>query len=117
MSSLASERPKHSFWSCVSLSRFRRFGRLLTPFSILLALGAFSAEAAGDDVLTQHNDNARTGAQLHETSLKPGSVGPATFGRLYERTVDGQIIAQPLYASNPASPGTGMPTVALSLTP
>jgi hypothetical protein len=52
------------------------------------------------DVLTQHNDNARTGSQLHEKILTPQNVTSATFGKLYERTVDGQIIAQPLYVSN-----------------
>ena len=48
-------------------------------------------------VLTQHNDNARTGAYLVETQLNPSTVNQNTFGRLYERAVDGQIIAQPLY--------------------
>src|SRR5258708_7310851 len=46
------------------------------------------------DVLTQHNDSARSGAQLRETTLNPTNVRPATFGRLYERYVEGQIITQ-----------------------
>jgi hypothetical protein len=65
------------------------------------------ASAANDDVLTQHNDPARTGAQLSETILKPGNVTPTTFGRLYERDVDGQIIAQPLYVGDLTIPGKG----------
>jgi hypothetical protein len=63
------------------------------------------------DVLTQHNDAARTGAQLHETLLQPGNVGPNTFGRLYERHVNGQIIAQPLYVSNQWIPTKGLRNV------
>ena len=53
------------------------------------------------------NDPARTGAQLHETLLQPSNVSPTAFGRLYERHVDGQIIAQPLYISNLSIPNKG----------
>jgi LGFP repeat/PAN domain len=63
------------------------------------------------DVLTQHNDNSRTGAQLDETVLTPNNVGPKTFGRLYERHVEGQVIAQPLYVSNLAIPNLGVRNV------
>jgi LGFP repeat len=52
---------------------------------------------ASKSVLTQHNDNARTGAYLTETQLKPSTVNQSTFGRLYARHVNGQIAAQPLY--------------------
>src|SRR5438309_601598 len=90
-----------------SSSHARRLTRCLALLPIIMALGALSAHAAADDVLTQHNDAARTGAQLHETSLKPGNVSATTFGRLYERHVDGQIIAQPLYAGNLDIPGKG----------
>jgi hypothetical protein len=63
------------------------------------------------DVLTQHNDSARTGAQLNETTLTPSNVSPTTFGRIYERYVDGQVITQPLYVSNQWIPGTGLRNV------
>jgi hypothetical protein len=63
------------------------------------------------DVLTQHNNNSRWGAQLNETILKPSNVGPNTFGRLYERHVEGQIIAQPLYVSNLSIPNVGVRNV------
>jgi hypothetical protein len=85
----------------------RRTARCLLLLPIIMALGRLSAHAAADDVLTQHNDAARTGAQLHETSLKPSNVNATTFGRLYERHVDGQIIAQPLYVGNLDIPGKG----------
>src|SRR5437763_7958056 len=40
------------------------------------------------DVLTQHNDNARTGENLSETVLNTSNVNQASFGRLYSRAVD-----------------------------
>lgn len=63
------------------------------------------------DVLTQHNDNGRSGTQPHETGLTPANVRPATFGELYQRNVDGQVIAQPLYVSNQWIPGHGLKNV------
>jgi hypothetical protein len=63
------------------------------------------------DVLTQRNNAARTGLQPHETILTPSNVTATMFGRLYERHVEGQIIAQPLYVSNQWVPGTGLRNV------
>lgn len=63
------------------------------------------------DVLTQHNDPARSGAQLHETVLTTSSVTPSTFGRIYERNVQGQIITQPLYVDSQWVPGKGLRNV------
>jgi hypothetical protein len=48
-------------------------------------------------VLTQHNDNIRSGANLLETKLSPSNVNVNKFGLLCSRQVDGQIYAQPLY--------------------
>jgi hypothetical protein len=50
-------------------------------------------------LLTQRNDNQRSGTNLREKSLTTDTVRPATFGKLFSRTVDGQIYAQPLYVS------------------
>jgi hypothetical protein len=93
-----------------------RSPRLLRFSPLLLLLGAPVASAATDDVLTQHNDNARSGAQTHETALKPGNISAATFGRLYERSVDGQIISQPLYVGNLNIPGKGARNVVYVVT-
>ena len=52
------------------------------------------------DVLTYHNDNARTGANLAEKVLTPANVAAATFGKLFDLPVDGKVDAQPLFVSN-----------------
>jgi hypothetical protein len=50
-------------------------------------------------VLTQRNNNGRTGNQLAETQLNVQTVSATRFGKLFSRTVDGDIYAQPLYVS------------------
>jgi hypothetical protein len=59
-------------------------------------MSAALAAGAQVDVLTQHNDNARTGANLHETVLTPANVNQAGFGMLFKRVVDDQLYTQPL---------------------
>jgi len=51
-------------------------------------------------VLTQHNDNSRSGANLQETKLTPPNVNVNDFGLIASRDVVGRIYAQPLYVPN-----------------
>jgi hypothetical protein len=57
--------------------------------------------------LTYHNDNARTGANLNETSLTPANVHYTQFGLLRVLATDGKVDAQPLYATAVSIPGQG----------
>lgn len=68
---------------------------------IFLTCAAFSSSAAAQvDVLTNHNNRERTGANLQETDLTPANVNAKQFGMLFKRVVDDQIYAQPLLATN-----------------
>src|SRR5579863_6747211 len=51
------------------------------------------------DVVTYHNDIARTGQQLAETKLTLANVNSATFGKIGFDTTDGKVDAEPLYLS------------------
>jgi hypothetical protein len=57
------------------------------------------AAAAGVNVTTYHNDNARDGWNASETTLTPQNVNFNTFGKLRELPVDGKVDAEPLYVS------------------
>jgi hypothetical protein len=59
------------------------------------------------DTLTQHDDLARTGAQVSETILTPTAVQHSQFGYLGSVPVQGKIYAQPLYVEQAAVVCTG----------
>src|SRR5438876_1871895 len=78
---------------------FNRRGKLCCWFLVFgAALILPLAQAA--NVLTQHYDLARTGANLAETILTPFNVNSNAFGKLFTDSVDGQVYAQPLYVEN-----------------
>jgi hypothetical protein len=74
-------------------------------------LAPLSHTQAQVNVLTYHNDNARTGQNLNETLLAPSNVNTNTFGKLFSYVVDGQIYAQPLYVANVAVTNKGVHNV------
>ena len=55
---------------------------------------------AGVDVVTYHDDVARTGLNPNETTLTPANVNSATFGLLRILLVDGRVDGEPLFLSN-----------------
>jgi hypothetical protein len=66
---------------------------------LLLLLAILCVPLHSQDVLTYHNNNARTGLDNKETILTPANVNSATFGKLFTLSVDGLVDAQPLYVS------------------
>jgi hypothetical protein len=77
--------------------------RRIAGLSLLAMAG--SGISAQVDVLTQHNNNSRTGANLRETVLTPASVNATQFGMLFKRVVDDQLYTQPLVVTGVAVGG------------
>lgn len=77
---------------------------------------AFTGVAGATDVVTYHNDLARTGQNLDETILNLKNVKSSTFGLLFTMPVDGKIDAEPLYLSSVSIPNQGTHNVIYAVT-
>lgn len=62
-------------------------------------------------VTTWHYDNARTSADLWETTLTPANVNSTNFGKLFSKPVDGIVVGHPLYLPSVNLPGLGVHNV------
>src|SRR5690242_4121414 len=59
---------------------------------LILALACCAnSSSAAVNVLTFHNDNARTGQNTNETILTPAVVSSANFGKIFSHDVDGLV--------------------------
>ena len=71
---------------------------------------ATATSAVPTDVLTYHNDNARTGQNMTEQTLTTANV-KTSFGKLFEDSVDGLVDGQPLIKTQVTIPGLGIHNV------
>src|SRR5215469_12122613 len=99
--------------SPLDASRYCAFVSLLVGLAAVYACIATAQPAA---VVTHHNDNSRTGANLNEASLNVTNVNTNTFGLLYTRAVDDQLYAQPLVMTNVNIPAKGVHNVLILAT-
>jgi uncharacterized repeat protein (TIGR01451 family) len=74
-------------------------------FVVIAVLAATLHCLAQTSVLTQRNDNTRSGLNPNETALTTSTVNVNQFGKLFSVTVDDQVTAQPLYVPNVTFPG------------
>jgi hypothetical protein len=73
---------------------------LVRGLAVLFLCAALPCLRAQTNVVTYHNDNARTGQNTTETLLTPANVNSSQFGKLYSANMDGFVYAQPLVVTN-----------------
>jgi PA14 domain/Chitobiase/beta-hexosaminidase C-terminal domain/Bacterial Ig domain len=82
--------------------------KILYSMGIAVAVLILAAShAAGESVLTYHNDNARTGANTNESQLTLANVNTNSFGLLLKYPVDAYVYGQPLFVPGVEIPGKG----------
>jgi hypothetical protein len=86
----------------VSILRF-----VIATLFVPCFLAAVSPSAPAQDILTYHDNNARTGLNSSETTLTLSNVNSGSFGKLFTLSVDGLVDGQPLYLSAVPVQGSG----------
>ena len=87
---------------------FSRWGpRSVATFLLSCLLWSTALPGNSQDVLTYHNNHARTGLNSKETILTPANVNSASFGKLFTISVDGKVDAEPLYIASVAISASG----------
>ena len=98
------------------MAHLRRRFAWLSAAAFLLISAPPTLSTGNTDVVTYHNDVARTGQNLSESQLTPSSVASATFGKTGFFATDGRVDAQPLYLSGLSIPGVGVRDVVYAAT-
>src|SRR5271167_3062845 len=86
----------------------RGFLSALCLLAVAATLGSAEAQV---NVLTAHNDIARTGQNLNETIQTTANVNSTQFGKLFTQPVSGVVQSQPLYVSQVTIPNKGVHNV------
>jgi hypothetical protein len=97
-----------------------QYSKLLSLSCLLVMVVLTWGRAVGQvqvNVLTAHNDIARTGQNLNETILTPSNVNTTQFGKLFSQHITGRLYAQPLYVAQVAIPNKGTHNVIYAATP
>jgi len=86
----------------------KKLGKAIT-LAAAIVLGCVQAAASQpiSGVFTYHYDNARDGQNLNESVLSPSNVNSKTFGKIFSRSVDGEVYAEPLYVNAVEIPKVG----------